>query len=375
MLNHEDKIFDCVIIGGGLAGLCLSIQLVEKNYNVALIEKNKYPFHKVCGEYISMESYDFIQSLGLNLDEMNLPFINQLNITAHNGYKISSELRLGGFGISRYTLDHELAKIAKNKGVEVIEACLATNVQLQNNIYTIETNIKALKSKLVCGTYGKLEPAFIDRDKSKKKNNYVGIKYHIKTKFPNNLIELHNFKDGYCGISNVDKHITCLCYLTTAENLNRNNNSIKELEKNVLMKNPHLQKYLTEAEFLFEKPLAISQIGFSKKQTYKNDILMLGDAAGAIAPLCGNGMSIAIRSSKILSNYIDLFLKNKLSKNELIKQYTLEWNANFSLRIKSGYYLQQLFGKNLTTLLSLKALRYLPFLFKKLIKLTHGKKF
>jgi flavin-dependent dehydrogenase len=322
-----------------------------------------------------MESYDFIQSLGLNLNEMNLPFINQLNITAHNGYKISSNLKLGGFGISRYTLDHELAKIAKNKGVEVIEACLATNVQLQNNIYTIETNIKALKSKLVCGTYGKLEPAFIDRNKIKKKNNYVGIKYHIKTKFPNNLIELHNFKDGYCGISNVDKHTTCLCYLTTAENLNRNNNSIKELEKNVLMKNPHLQKYLTEAEFLFEKPLAISQIGFSKKQTYKNDILMLGDAAGAIAPLCGNGMSIAMRSSKILSNYIDLYLKNKLSKNELIKQYTLEWNANFSFRIKSGYYLQQLFGRNLTTLLSLKALRYLPFLFKKLITLTHGEKF
>ncbi|MCA6438082.1 MAG: NAD(P)/FAD-dependent oxidoreductase [Bacteroidetes bacterium] len=375
MLIEEAKILDCVIIGGGLAGLCLSIQLADKNYSVVLIEKNKYPFHKVCGEYISMESYDFIQSLGLNLDEMNLPIINQLNISAHNGYKIYSSLKSGGFGISRYTLDHELAKIAKTKGVELIESCVATNVLLQDDIYTVETSIKKLKSKLVCGSYGKIDPAFIDRNNNKKKVNYVGVKYHIKTPFPNNLIELHNFKDGYCGISNVDKHTTCLCYLTTAENLNQNNNAIKELEKNVLMKNPHLQKYFTEAEFIFEKPLAISQIGFSKKQTYKNDILMLGDAAGAIAPLCGNGMSIAMRSSKILSNYIDLFLKHKLSKNELIKQYTSEWNANFSFRIKSGYYLQQLFGKNLTTLLSLKLLNYLPFLFRKLIKLTHGKKF
>ena len=154
-----------------------------------------------------------------------------------------------------------------------------------------------------------------------------------------------------------------------------NNNDIKELEKNVLMKNPYLKKYFSEAEFLYEKPLAISQIGFSKKQTYKNDVLLIGDSAGAIAPLCGNGMSIAMRSSKIISVCIDMYLQNKLTKNELIEHYNKEWNRNFSFRIKSGYYLQMLFGKNLTTLLSLKILGAFSFLFRKLIALTHGNKF
>jgi flavin-dependent dehydrogenase len=45
--------YDVAIIGGGLAGLSLSIQLAKKNYSVVLFEKEKYPFHKVCGEYIS----------------------------------------------------------------------------------------------------------------------------------------------------------------------------------------------------------------------------------------------------------------------------------------------------------------------------------
>lgn len=375
MQIEDSEIYDCVIIGGGLAGLCLSIQLAKKNYHVVLIEKNRYPFHKVCGEYISMESYDFLKSLGLNLDGLNLPIINQLNITAHNGYKISSPLISGGFGISRYSLDYELAQIAKNEGVLVIEDCNATHVQLDNTIYTIQTTIKSFKSKLVCGTFGKIDPSFFERIKSKRKRNYIAVKYHIKTSFPDNLIELHNFKDGYCGISKVDNQRICLCYLTTSKNLNKNNNSIKEMEKNVLMKNPHLHKYFSEAEFLFEKPLTISQIGFSKKQTYKNNILLLGDSAGAIAPLCGNGMSMAMRSSNIISVYMDSYLQNKLTKNELIKHYTDEWNANFSFRIKSGYYLQQLFGKQLTTLWSLKLLHYFPFLFRKLITLTHGKKF
>ena len=147
MQIDKHKLYDCVIIGGGLAGLCLAIQLAKNEHSVLLIEKNKYPFHKVCGEYISMESYTFIQSLGVNLDGMNLPKINQLNITSHNGYKISSALAMGGFGISRYTLDNELAEIAKKAGILVIENCNATDIKLKNNIYSVETNKGSLKSK------------------------------------------------------------------------------------------------------------------------------------------------------------------------------------------------------------------------------------
>jgi flavin-dependent dehydrogenase len=126
---------------------------------------------------------------------------------------------------------------------------------------------------------------------------------------------------------------------------------------------------------LFEKPVVISQISFEKKQTYNHGIIMLGDAAGAIAPLCGNGMSIAMRASKFLANHVHLFLNNKISKDELIKNYRKEWNRNFATRIKIAYYLQHLFGKRLTTLMSLKFLNHFPTLFKQIISLTHGKKF
>ena len=67
-----------VVIGGGLAGLSLSIQLAKAGYKVVLFEKEKYPFHKVCGEYISLESWNFIEQLGLPLSNMNLPIIKKL---------------------------------------------------------------------------------------------------------------------------------------------------------------------------------------------------------------------------------------------------------------------------------------------------------
>jgi len=80
----EIKKYDACIIGGGLAGLALSIQLAKLGYAVALFEKEKYPFHKVCGEYISMESWNFLEELGLPLSDLKLPIINKLLVTAPN---------------------------------------------------------------------------------------------------------------------------------------------------------------------------------------------------------------------------------------------------------------------------------------------------
>jgi menaquinone-9 beta-reductase len=43
----ENKIYDVAIVGGGLAGLALSIQCAKAGYTTILFEKEKYPFHKV----------------------------------------------------------------------------------------------------------------------------------------------------------------------------------------------------------------------------------------------------------------------------------------------------------------------------------------
>src|SRR3954466_5304669 len=117
-MKEENKIYDVAIIGGGLAGLALSIQLAKKNHKVVLFEKEKYPFHKVCGEYISMESWNFLQSLGLPLESLNLPKIDTLTITAPNGKSFTTKLPLGGFGISRYKIDNLLSIIARDNGVQ-----------------------------------------------------------------------------------------------------------------------------------------------------------------------------------------------------------------------------------------------------------------
>jgi menaquinone-9 beta-reductase len=80
-----NKVYDIAVVGGGLAGLALAIQSAKAGYAVVLFEKEKYPYHKVCGEYISLESWNFIESLGVPLKDMNLPIIKQLHVTSPKG--------------------------------------------------------------------------------------------------------------------------------------------------------------------------------------------------------------------------------------------------------------------------------------------------
>ena len=71
---------DVAIIGGGLAGLSLSIDLRKRGFSVVVIEKGNYPRHKVCGEYISMEG-DYVDH---PVHGPSLPFSISVQLTYHH---------------------------------------------------------------------------------------------------------------------------------------------------------------------------------------------------------------------------------------------------------------------------------------------------
>ena len=373
--------YDIAIIGGGLAGLSLAILAADASYKVALVEKETYPFHKVCGEYISLESYDFLMRLGLPLSEWNLPIIKKLQVSNLSGKVYNFPLDLGGFGISRYTIDNALYNLAKQKGVDVFINEKVNDVSFGNDVHIIQTNKKNITAKIVAGAFGKRSNLdikwkrnFVEK-KANKLNNYIGVKYHIKTDVAKDIIALHNFKNGYCGISAIEDDKHCLCYLTNAENLSANNNSIQQMQENVLYKNASLKKIFTESEFLYDAPLTISQISFNQKTLIENHVLLLGDAAGMITPLCGNGMSMAMHGAKLAYDEINSFLRQKISRNEMETNYAKNWKKQFASRLAIGRMVQTLMGNEFSTGLFLKLMNAMPLLSKTIIRSTHGKTF
>ena len=377
----ENTTYDLAVIGGGLAGLSLAIQVARAGYRVILFEKEKYPFHRVCGEYISNESWNFLESLGIDLPSLDVSHIKRLQVSDTGGNFFEQELPLGGFGISRYKLDHQLALLAKENNVTFKEQTRVNEVSFINDEFILATTSGDFQAKLTAGTFGKRSNLDIKWKrpfaiaKNNRLNNYIGIKYHIRYDFPNDLIALHNFKNGYCGISKIEDDKYCLCYLTTAGNLQNSGSDIPVMEQSILSVNPHLKKIFKECQLLWKEPVTISQISFDKKNLVQDHVLMTGDAAGMITPLCGNGMSMALHASKIAAEQIQEFLEKKLSREEMERNYTNRWNKLFANRMKAGRVLQKLMLNRWLISLTIGIGKVFPGILRFMIRQTHGRPF
>ncbi|MEZ7993401.1 MAG: NAD(P)/FAD-dependent oxidoreductase [Flavobacteriaceae bacterium] len=367
--------FDVIIVGGGLAGLTSAIHLSTRKKRVLLIEKNEYPKHKVCGEYISNEVLPYLNSLGINPINEGAKQITKVHISTTKSNLIKGELPLGGFGMSRYFLDNLLVKKAHLNGVQILKDTV-DSIHFKKDSFTITTKSSGVfQSKITIGAFGKRSSLDqkMKRKFIQKKSPYLAVKIHVKGVFPENLVALHNFKGGYCGVSKVEDNAINVCYITEYRSFKKHKN-ITDFQEQVVFKNEHLRKIFKESTPVFEKPLTISQVSFQTKNPVEDHIIMCGDTAGMIHPLCGNGMGMAISSARLASVRILQFLNGEIKTREgLEKQYLRDWNKEFKIRLKTGHFIAWLFRNQTISQIAYSILKRIPSLLPKMIKFTHGK--
>jgi len=367
--------FTVIIVGGGLAGLASATHLSKKGLSVLLIEKHEYPKHKVCGEYISNEVLPYLNALDFNPFDFGAKNIVDFTLSTPGSRSITTKLPTGGFSISRYCIDWELSKKAKQYGAEILHVNV-TDIQFKNNQFEVFTNQnKQYTSELVIGSFGKRSNLDVQmsRDFIQKPSPFLGVKAHYKGDFPEDAVGLHNFEGGYCGVSKVENDHINVCYIADFKSFKEYKN-IDDFQQKVLSQNKYLKKVFDTYELAFEKPLSISQVSFSEKQPVENHILMCGDSSGMIHPLAGNGMSMAIRAAQMASQKILKFKSGKIkSRADLEIQYTEVWNKEFSSRLKSGHIIARLFRLGFFSELLMILLKTFPFILPNIIKHTHGK--
>lgn len=365
---------EIIIIGGGLAGLTAALHLSKAGLQTKLIEKYEYPHHKVCGEYLSNEVLPYLNTLGIDPIAKKAKNITKFQITDQDGKELAVNLPMGGIGISRYSLDNMFYEAIKDKVQVVFDT--VQEVNFDNNRFQIKTQKKqSYKADLVLGAFGKRSnlDTFLKRKFISQKSPWLAVKAHYSYDFPDDTVSLHNFEGGYCGLSKTESNDVNACYLTTYNSFKKQGN-IDGFQKVVLSKNPYLKDFFANAVQVFDKPLSISQISFQHKNPVEDHVLMIGDSAGLIHPLCGNGMAMAIHSGKIASESILESIKSSSFNRLMLEQkYTEVWEKTFRKRIYHGRLIQKVLMNPMASKIGFSMAKNIPFLLPKLIQKTHGR--
>jgi len=368
--------YDVIIVGGGLAGLTAAIHLAKEKHSVLVLEKKIYPHNKVCGEYVSNEIVPYLQSLGVGISTSGAVQIDNLMLSTISGKSAQTKLPLGGIGISRYGFDMLLYKKALENEVQFRFESVVNVKYKHDSLQVITETDKTYTSQIAIGAYGKrsILDKQLQRDFIKQKSEWLGVKAHYELdSFPDSHVALHSFNGGYAGLSKTETGAVNFCYLTSYESFRKEKN-VSNFNERIVAKNPFLNDFLEKATPIFDEPLTIAQISFEQKKSVENRILMCGDTAGLIHPLCGNGMAMAIHSAKMASEHIHRYFKNKTyTRKQLEWDYAKSWNTTFKHRLWIGRQLQSLLLNQKVSNLALKAVTTSPSLLRKLIKTTHGK--
>lgn len=369
---------DAIIIGGGLAGSAAAQHLARCGHRVLLLEAERYPVHKMCGEFLSPEAQGLFERLGVAADIRALGAvpIRRVAISSPDGACWRAELPGEAIGISRWALDPLLFDAALAAGAEGAQGAVVKGVESAGSefrvIYATEGQTREANARIVLGAFGRhsrLDKAF-DREAGEPGPGFVAFKMHYTGADLADWVELHAFDGGYCGMSHVEDGRVNACLIARAEALRTAGRSYDAMRDSLMRTNPMLAARFDQMTPAMDKPISIARITFRTKALFSHDVLMLGDSAAMIAPLCGDGMSMALRSAEIAAPLVDVFLRERLSVEALRDRYTQSWRREFSGRLRLGRMLQNALFRPRLARLGLVALNRFPALGTRLIRAT-----
>jgi len=350
--NPKSKI---VVVGAGPAGASLAIRLAKNGFRVCLVEREKFPRHKLCGEFVSPECLIHFEDLGV-LEEMFAVSDERITETvfyAPNGQNVSVPSEWfgnahGALGISRAAMDFRLLEKARESGVEVLEETQIVGVLLEKE------KVRGVKAKSKDGEtfeitadltidatgraniLGKLvEKSKVQSPKSKVRkirNRLVGFKAHLENvNLEKGRCEIYFFRGGYGGLSFVENNRANHCFLIKADLVKKYIGQTNLLVEEIILKNKRAFETMKDAKPVFDW-LAVSVDGFGlKKLNPAPNLLTVGDAAAFIDPFTGSGMLMALEGAKILSESL---AENRFSSAEIAENYNLNFQQKFQKRLR-----------------------------------------
>jgi len=351
-MNNKYRV---AVIGGGPAGSTTALRLARRGVEVCLLEKTEFPREVLCGEFLSREVSDALKDLDLfeKFIALKPNRINSFRFSNDDSTELNVDFSFESFALKRSVFDNFLLEEAKLSGVEVLQPAEVKNIRKEDEKFVLEIKgggnpIFRINSDFVVAAYGKRNvlDKQLDRGFTYQKSGLNGIKFHIDEKFIpgfiRDRIEIYSSRGIYCGLNAVSEKEITLCFLEDRKDFPGSpiDHLLRLFDQNKKFADIFSNDF--EPGNIQIQAYGTGNIYFGKRGLVKDGILMAGDAAGVIAPLAGDGIGMALQTSKLIS---DIFYDERLNSfdhGRIAKKYEAKWNENFKKRLFTAGVIQKL---------------------------------
>ncbi|AOZ94407.1 NAD(P)/FAD-dependent oxidoreductase [Paenibacillus crassostreae] len=377
-----DEILDALVIGGGIAGSSLAKELATLGWSTVLLDRKEFPRHKACGEFLSPESQEMLSKLGLNalMESLQPEIISRARLIFENGGTVEIPLLGRAKGISRYTLDAALHEAIIHVGGVVRTGMNVQSIKQVDKGYVVMVKkngkMESLYARTVFAAWGSHRHDSIFDDPyilEPSKTSYVGIKSHYSGIEHEPVTELYFVKGGYIGISPIEGGHYNVAALLDKKVVKGSGTTVPTMLDAASKANPLLVERMRNAGAIEGTQTSIAPVHLSHEALAWHVIPHVGDAAVVIPPLCGDGMSIALRSSMICCTLADRYLRGEISLTYWEKEYTRAVRHEFRGLIRRGRLAHYLCSMPSVTRWFPKVVKLYPPLGEYLVKATRLK--
>jgi flavin-dependent dehydrogenase len=323
--------YDLAVIGGGPAGTSAAITAAHEGARVLLLERGRYPRHKVCGEFVSAESLNLLAAL---LTKQHAAQLGDAKRIARarlllDGRTLETAVDPPAASIARLDLDAALWDSAATAGVDARQQNTVQSVA-GTGPFRITTSAGEFESRAVInasGRWSNLNAASAGNGQPREK--WLGLKAHFAEPSPEASVDLYFFDGGYCGVQPVEvtgadsNHGQVTHGRVTQERVNACalvRADVASTLPEVFARHPELHQRSRHWQPLSE-PVSTSPLIFRDPQPELDGVFMAGDAAGFVDPFVGDGISLALRSGCMAAQCLLPFIGGKISFQDAARQY------------------------------------------------------
>jgi flavin-dependent dehydrogenase len=347
------------VVGGGPAGSAVAAVAARRGRDVVLFERDAFPRSKLCGEFLSPEAQGLLDRIGClaEVRAAGAVEIMRARFTAPSGARIEIPLPAPAIGVSRRALDAILFDAARRAGAEGVERAEVRSIgrpgAFRLDVLRDRDRAETCDAEVVLAAYGRRTRIDVEmgRGFTNERHPFVAFERHHRasgSRIERELagsVEIHTVDGGYCGMSHVEGGVVNVCMLLEQRFVDVVGGADWGAILSALGRsNAALGARLAELEPVDGEPLAVAEIPFGRRELAKDGVVFLGDAAGMIAPMLGDGQAMALESAVLLAGLLDALPKSASHEDvdRLGRRWARAWRLRFEVRIGLGRILQNL---------------------------------